>query len=199
MGPSSHPKSPKILHERFKFLGGFTFLIIPSLLVRLRELTPKRNSDQINDRTSSRLDWTLPFSPLKGPGITKEPLKYQSIRGHVWEAHNTFGSLPLPGWSQTAIPPSLSFTCPDTRSPLATYRWLTPSTTPQSSIPIPSNRRQSLYGSSVPLRSNPKMARSLHGNSADPYHCKIKGNRPLGTHHLVKKGYAAQWWKCLPD
>ena len=38
-GPSSHPKSPKILHEPFKFLGGFTFLIIPGLLVRLREPT----------------------------------------------------------------------------------------------------------------------------------------------------------------
>ena len=39
MGPSSHPKSPKILHEPFKFLGGFTFLIIPGLLIRLREPT----------------------------------------------------------------------------------------------------------------------------------------------------------------
>ena len=38
-GPSSHPKSPKILHEPFKFLGGFTFLIIPGFLVRLREPT----------------------------------------------------------------------------------------------------------------------------------------------------------------
>ena len=35
----SHPKSPKILHEPFKFLGGFTFLIIPGLLIRLREPT----------------------------------------------------------------------------------------------------------------------------------------------------------------
>ena len=52
--------------------------------------------------------------------------------------------------------------------------WMTSLTTSQSSIPIPSNRRQSLYDNSVPLRSNPKMARSLHGNSADPYHCKTE-------------------------
>ena len=35
-GPNSHPKSPKIVHEPVKFLGGFTFLIIPGLPVRLR-------------------------------------------------------------------------------------------------------------------------------------------------------------------
>ena len=55
---------------------------------------------------------------------------------------------------------------------MTTYRYLTLSTTPQSSIPIPSNKRQSLYDSSVPLRSNPKMTRTLHGNSGDPYHYK---------------------------
>ena len=38
-GPSSHPKLPKIFHEPFKFLGGFTFLITPSPPVRLREPT----------------------------------------------------------------------------------------------------------------------------------------------------------------
>ena len=57
--------------------------------------------------------------------------------------------------------------------------------------------RQSLYDSSVPLRSNPKMAKTLHGNSADPYLYKIKRNHPLGTHHLVKKGYTAQMIKML--
>ena len=40
------------------------------------------------------------------------------------------------------------------------------------------------------------MARTLNGNSADPYRCKIKRNHPLGAHHSAKKGYAAQWW-CL--
>ena len=30
------------------------------------------------------------------------------------------------------------------------------------------------------------------GNSAAPYHCKIKRNHPLGAHYLTKKGYAAQ-------
>ena len=41
------------------------------------------------------------------------------------------------------------------------------------------------------------MARTLNGNSADPYRCKIKRNHPLGAHHSAKKGYAAQWWECL--
>ena len=149
--------------------------------------------------------WTklLPLALLKVWALPKKKkkknLKYKSLRGHVWEIHSTFRSSPLPGQSQTAIPPSYSFICPDTRCPLATYGWLTPSTTPQSSIPIPSNRRQILYDNSVPLRSNPKMTSSLHSNSADPYHCKIKRNHPLGIHHSARKGYAAQWWKCLPE
>ena len=33
------PKSAKILHEAFEFLGGFTFLITPGPLERLREPT----------------------------------------------------------------------------------------------------------------------------------------------------------------
>lgn len=37
-----------------------------------------------------------------------------------------------------------------------------------------------MYDNSVSLRSNPKMAMSLHGNSADPYPYKIKRNYPLG-------------------
>ena len=41
------------------------------------------------------------------------------------------------------------------------------------------------------------MARSLCGNFADPYCCKIKRNHPLGTHHLVKKGYAAPIMKIV--
>ena len=153
-------------------------------------------------------DWTklLLLALLKVRALQKnktkqnpKTLKYQSIPGQVWEAHSTIRPPSLPGWSQTATIPSFSFTCPDTRCPLSTYGWSTPSTTSQSSIPIPSNRRQSLYDNSVPLRSNAKMARSLRGNSADPYCCKIKRNHPLGTHHLVKKGYAAQLWKLLPD
>ena len=41
------------------------------------------------------------------------------------------------------------------------------------------------------------MAKTLHGNSADPYLYKIKRNHPLGTHHPVKKGYTAQMIKML--
>ena len=100
---------------------------------------------------------------------------------------NTFRIPPLPWQPQTVIPPSFSLTCPDTRCPLATYGKPTPSTTSWSPIPIPPNRRQSLYDSSVPLRSNPKMARTLYGNSADPYRCKIKRNHPLGDITRLKK------------
>ena len=51
-------------------------------------------------------DWTklLPLALLKVWALPKNTLKYQSIRGHIWEIHSTFRSSPLPGQSQTAIP-----------------------------------------------------------------------------------------------
>ena len=70
-------------------------------------------------------DWTkfLPLALLKVRALPKKKKKrkYQSIQGHVWEAHSTCRLSPLLGRSQTAIPPSFSFTCPDMRCPLATY------------------------------------------------------------------------------
>ena len=63
----------------------------------------------------------LPLLKVQALPKKKKSLKYQSIWGHVWEAHNTFGSTPFPGQSQTAFPPSFSFSCPDTKCPLATY------------------------------------------------------------------------------
>ena len=61
---------------------------------------------------------------------------------------------------------------------------------PHPNLPYPSLQigdNKSLYDNWVPLRSNPKMAMSLHGNSADPYHYKIKRNYPLGHVTQLKK------------
>ena len=68
-------------------------------------------------------DWTklLPLALLKVWALPKKASKRQSVRGHVWEAHNSFRTPPLPWRSQTAIPPSFSLTCPDARCPLKTY------------------------------------------------------------------------------
>ena len=136
-------------------------------------------------------DWTklLPLALLKVRALPKNPLNISPFEATYQRPIVPLGPSPprtVPNCHPTFLFPYL----PRYEMPFGNI-WIT-STTLQSSIPIPPNRRQSLYDSSVPLRSNPQMARTLHGNSADPYHCKIKRNHPLSAHYSTQKGYAAQ-------
>ena len=84
-------------------------------------------------------DWSklFPLALLKVLALPTNPLSISPFEAMYGRSIIPLGLPPSPGRSQTAISPSYSFTCPDTRCHLAAYGWLTSSTTHQSFIPIP--------------------------------------------------------------
>ena len=139
-------------------------------------------------------DWTklLPLALLKVWALPKKPLNISPFKA-MYERPIIPLGLPH-SQDSPELPSHLPFPLLAQIRDALWHRYLTLSTTPQSSIPIPSNKRQSLYDTSVPLRSNLQLTKPLHSNSADPYYCKKKKkkkNHPLDTHHPVKKDYTA--------
>ena len=96
-GPSSHPKSPKILHQHFKFLGGFTFLIISSLLVRLRE--PKQTLTKLMIELNHAWTRLLPLALLKVWALPKKKTQ-KPLNINLFEAMYERSIVPL------GLPPS---------------------------------------------------------------------------------------------
>ena len=99
-------------------------------------------------------DWTkfLPLALLKVPALPKNPLNISPFEAMYGRPIVPLGPSPprtVPDNHPTFLFPYL----PRYKMPFGNI-WIT-LTTLQSSIPTPPNRRQSLYDSSVPLRSNP--------------------------------------------
>ena len=191
------PKSAKILHKASNSLE-VSHSLSPQSSGKVERAKRVLNETLTKLTIELHQDWTklLPLALLKVQALPKNPLNISPFEAMYQRLIVPLG-LSLPRTVPNCHPTFLFPYLPRYEMPFGNI-WITYSL---DHIPIscthPSKWEKSLYDSSVPLRSNPKMARTLQGNSPDPYCCKIKRNHPLGAHYLTKKDYAAQWWECL--
>ena len=147
------PKSAKILHKASNSLE-VSHSLSPQSSGKVERAKRVLNETLTKLTIELHQDWTklLPLALLKVQALPKNPLNISPFEAMYQRLIVPLGpSLPrtVPNCHPTFLFPYL----PRYEMPFGNI-WMT-STTLQSSIPIAPNRRQSLYDSSVPLRSNP--------------------------------------------